>query len=161
MVIFVVCRTHFGCGGDNRLAGHRCDWQTLPSRPEQRRSTEMKGTQSGDISHEKGTPPAKPRPQWCTTQPHYSCSKHGQLPLLGKGHTHFPVLGPAPTRSILKPPSLPTPRSMHRKWGHSHSRRHTVTGPGSHKPGNSPKVPCRRRRGLKFRRGLNTPRLSS
>lgn len=87
------------------------------------------------------------------TQLHNSCSKHGQLPLLGKSHTHFPVLSPAPTRSILKPPSLPTPKSMHRTWGHSHSLRHTVTGPGSHKPGNSPKGSLQKKKGTEVQKG--------
>lgn len=54
MVIFVVCRTHFSCRRDNRLEGHRCDWQTFPSRPEPRRTKETKVARSGDISCEKG-----------------------------------------------------------------------------------------------------------
>lgn len=46
MVIFVVCRTHFGFRGENRLEVHGCGWQNFPSRPEPRRVTERRGRES-------------------------------------------------------------------------------------------------------------------
>lgn len=48
-------------------------------------------------------------------------------------------------KSLLKPPSQPTPKSVHGKWGHSLSLCSTVIGFGPHKPDNSPNVPCRRK----------------
>ena len=42
-------------------------------------------------------------------------------------------------KSLLKPPSQPTPKSAHGKWDHSHFLCHRVIGSGPHKPDNFPK----------------------